>query len=624
MFDPLEKEKILKKRIKIAFAIISSLFSFFGLFLFLLLIMIAVIAGAKSKNSYDASDYTKFTSQVEAYRNPVAKMCEQEGIVDYVNTILSLMQVSTQGQSSDPMASADKISNTEWGKNRGDIKKTSYSIECGVKEFKELLSLCNVKNSDDNAMLAIVYEAYNLNRDYVEYAKTKGEYSVDNAASFISSTEDLPNFVSSTFSTNVAAFVKLKNSNYKQFIHPLSIYTILCDYNAADSDGNLSTKTIYKGANKQGVLSAGEGLITAIETTEAISKITIETKNYILIYEGIKDCELNTGQTIQQGNLLGYTSELHKYSSADNYTYGIYLEITKDGVNINPEDILDLVTTSKQPLDKKTSELIVLIAQYSKICVDSIKYKAGNDDLGLTHDIYSNFFYTDEPKKAFDLPYDSYDNLANYENITYSIDENILPVLMYEGDVIFYKNEEGNYDQVAIYVGESMAIHMSEKGCVLDFYNFRVPCKLIRFVGKKFLGLMWPLPTFDSSCISSEFSPDRENPVTGVVESHNGTDFAAQEGAKVIAAGDGTIISSGWSDTAGYNIIIDHGKGVYTYYMHASQLLVEQGATVKQGNEIMLVGTTGQSTGNHLHFGLMINKTFVNPMDYTYKYTNQE
>lgn len=123
----------------------------------------------------------------------------------------------------------------------------------------------------------------------------------------------------------------------------------------------------------------------------------------------------------------------------------------------------------------------------------------------------------------------------------------------------------------------------------------------------------WPLPGY--SYISSEFGY-RTDPFTGEQAYHNGLDIPAPEGTPIIAAYDGEVIWAYLSSSAGNWIGIDHGDGITTIYMHASKLLVSAGQKVKAGDTIALVGTTGRSTGNHLHFTVRVNGADVNPHDY--------
>lgn len=83
-----------------------------------------------------------------------------------------------------------------------------------------------------------------------------------------------------------------------------------------------------------------------------------------------------------------------------------------------------------------------------------------------------------------------------------------------------------------------------------------------------------------------------------------------------MAAADGEVVVSTYSYSAGNYVMINHGGGVYTVYMHASKLLASVGDQVKKGQTIAKVGSTGYSTGPHLHFGIRVNGTYVNPSQY--------
>ena len=115
--------------------------------------------------------------------------------------------------------------------------------------------------------------------------------------------------------------------------------------------------------------------------------------------------------------------------------------------------------------------------------------------------------------------------------------------------------------------------------------------------------------------ISSEFSY-RISPITGRPESHNGLDLAAPGGTPIFAAESGTVIDSRYSSSWGNVVQIDHGGGLVTLYAHCSARLVSTGQTVKRGETIALVGTTGWSTGNHLHFTVYKNGVAVSPRNY--------
>ena len=97
---------------------------------------------------------------------------------------------------------------------------------------------------------------------------------------------------------------------------------------------------------------------------------------------------------------------------------------------------------------------------------------------------------------------------------------------------------------------------------------------------------------------------------------HKGIDLAANKGTSIYAVSGGTVTYAGYDGDYGYSVIIDHGNGLKTRYAHASSLCVSKGQTVSQGEVIAYVGSTGYSTGNHLHFEVMVNGAHVNPASY--------
>lgn len=115
--------------------------------------------------------------------------------------------------------------------------------------------------------------------------------------------------------------------------------------------------------------------------------------------------------------------------------------------------------------------------------------------------------------------------------------------------------------------------------------------------------------------VTSEFE-ERINPITGKLEIHGGLDLAAPEGTPIYAAGAGTVITSGWHNSYGNYVMIDHGAGMVTLYGHMRNRAVIQGQTVIQMQCIGYVGSTGDSTGNHVHFEVQVNGKRENPRTY--------
>ncbi|GAA6617436.1 murein hydrolase activator EnvC family protein [Scytonema sp. NUACC26] len=108
----------------------------------------------------------------------------------------------------------------------------------------------------------------------------------------------------------------------------------------------------------------------------------------------------------------------------------------------------------------------------------------------------------------------------------------------------------------------------------------------------------------------------RMHPVLGYRRFHAGLDFAASYGSTIRAADSGTVIFAGWYGGYGRAVIINHGKGITTLYGHSSELFVSEGQTVERGQAIAAVGSTGLSTGPHLHFEVRKNGTPVNPINF--------
>ena len=120
----------------------------------------------------------------------------------------------------------------------------------------------------------------------------------------------------------------------------------------------------------------------------------------------------------------------------------------------------------------------------------------------------------------------------------------------------------------------------------------------------------WPCPS--STRVTSDYGT-RVSPMSGASSNHKGIDIGASAGADIIAAADGTVTAASYSSAAGNYVMIDHGGGLYTVYMHASSLLVSPGSA---GDVIAKVGSTGISTGSHLHFGVSLNGSYVSPWSY--------
>jgi len=124
-----------------------------------------------------------------------------------------------------------------------------------------------------------------------------------------------------------------------------------------------------------------------------------------------------------------------------------------------------------------------------------------------------------------------------------------------------------------------------------------------------------PIHPVKNSVITDVFGP-RLHPILNVWRDHNGTDFAVNMGTPVYAVESGTVMVAGWNDAYGNLVVIDHGNGIASWYGHSSKLLVSEGQTVTQGQQISQAGSTGWSTGPHLHLEIHVSGKPVDPMNY--------
>lgn len=128
-------------------------------------------------------------------------------------------------------------------------------------------------------------------------------------------------------------------------------------------------------------------------------------------------------------------------------------------------------------------------------------------------------------------------------------------------------------------------------------------------------GGVFKFPLASYTRVSDDYGM-RIHPTLGVPQFHNGVDFASPKGTAIYAAYDGKVVAASYSSTMGNYVMIDHGDQLYTIYMHASALYVKKDAIVVRGETIAAVGSTGRSTGNHLHFSVRKDGAYVSPWNY--------
>lgn len=183
-------------------------------------------------------------------------------------------------------------------------------------------------------------------------------------------------------------------------------------------------------------------------------------------------------------------------------------------------------------------------------------------------------------------------------------------------DIISYETDINNKAQVIKELEEEIQAEEDEIAA-LEAAIIEEKKQLLANNGSvlKYDGGMFKFPLANYTRISDEYGM-RMHPTLGVEQFHNGVDFASPKGTAIYAAYDGRVVAATYSATMGNYIMIDHGDGLYTIYMHASALYVKTNDIVVRGETIAAVGSTGRSTGNHLHFSVRLNGEYVSPWKY--------
>lgn len=158
---------------------------------------------------------------------------------------------------------------------------------------------------------------------------------------------------------------------------------------------------------------------------------------------------------------------------------------------------------------------------------------------------------------------------------------------------------------------------VEQERTVLSYEVTKEPVNQIKLVGTKARPKTMATGHFIKPVNGRTSSKYGNRPSLG--DFHTGHDWAAPKGTTIKASDGGKVIWSGWKGNYGYLVIIDHENGYQTYYAHCSKLIVKKGERVYQGQKIAEVGTTGRSTGNHLHFEIRYNGKHQNPLKYVNK-----
>lgn len=301
----------------------------------------------------------------------------------------------------------------------------------------------------------------------------------------------------------------------------------------------------------------------------------------------------------------------------------------------NAIDLYETQSVQKQVEIDKTKEELVQVNkekdEYYELAKNRIKvmYEYGNTgylEVILNSKNLFDFFYRMEYINKV-LAYDK-DVFANLEEIMTSIAEKEEKLEKDKAEIEHLKAEatleKSNLEELVISKAieikaiESNKEELEKQLKVLEREEAQIDQEIRNLMGQNGSNydgskFSWPVPGW--YYISSYFGY-RDSPIFGKKEFHNGLDIPAAYGSNIIAAANGTVILAKLSSSFGYYLVIDHGSGYSTLYAHNSKLLVGVGDKVLRGDVIAKAGSTGWSTGNHLHFEVRVNGKRVNPLDY--------
>ncbi len=261
----------------------------------------------------------------------------------------------------------------------------------------------------------------------------------------------------------------------------------------------------------------------------------------------------------------------------------LYLEMILDADSfadmLNKADYIEQLSA----YDRRKLEEYQLIVEYTELCKE---------------ELLSEQELLEEARTAAE---------EEQNNLNALIDEKEVQITAYESDIATKEQAIKEYDAE---IAEQNEIIAALEAQIAAEQSALAEATRLKYDGGIFI---WPAPNYTR--ISSPYGW-RMHPTLGVEKFHNGLDMAAPGGSPILAAYDGKVVASGYSSSMGNYIMIDHGDKLYTIYMHASALYVSTGEYVTRGQKIAAVGTTGRSTGNHLHFGVRLNGQYVDPNSY--------
>ena len=330
-------------------------------------------------------------------------------------------------------------------------------------------------------------------------------------------------------------------------------------------------------SNLSNYITELDGQLTAIQTKISDLKIMISDKETEI---DEKTVELNEAVEVQEAQYDAMKSRIKfMYEKGDALYLELFFAAESFGDMLNKADYIEMLSA----YDRKMLDEYVAQTEYVTLCKESLEEE---------RDVL------EEAKKSVEAEESAMNQLISDKEKEYDA---------LSGDIA---NKQAAIAEYEAYIAEQ-----NETIAALEKAVAEERKRLAQEQGRRYDGgvFTWPAPSYTK--ISDEFG-SRNDPILGITKQHNGLDMAAPGGSPILAAYDGKVVAAAYSSSMGNYIMIDHGDGLYTIYMHASALYVSTGKEVKKGDTIAAVGSTGRSTGNHLHFGVRLNGNYVNPRNY--------
>ena len=323
--------------------------------------------------------------------------------------------------------------------------------------------------------------------------------------------------------------------------------------------------------------------IELTENLEAINKLDEEIYSY--------ETQINTiSENLE--NIEKQIKETEDYLDTIQVDYEHQKEVLQERLlyayEEGPTRYLDVLLNSKSMLDFITNYyLIAELMQYDKDLLDGIERDK------------------EQIEQIEQSLNESKENLKLIKNEQKKI------AISLENSKIVKNSYINNLTNEEKQIQEEMSMYQEE----LDLLELEILLAVLENSDTQYVGgtFAWPAPGYYT--ITSPYGM-RVHPIIKTFSNHSGIDIGAPMGSYAIAANDGIVTKATYSYSYGNMVIIDHGGGVTTLYAHGSEILAQVGDVVKRGDAIMKVGSTGWSTGPHLHFEIRINGTTIDPYPY--------